>query len=124
MFTDLGLGTTLTKFVRMSCTFRLRAIARFTSLGAEDVRNNVAASYGSVARLHSKRDLHVRLTFCVGVVFRTLAESFVDDELVELDLASAHVLPGGSEILMYALNDNLRGFSGKDLIQDILRNRL
>ena len=124
VFTNLGLGTTLSKFVRVSCTFGLYAVARLTSLRAEDVRNNVASSNGDVARLHSKRNLYVWLTFSVGVVFGTLAESLVNDELVELDLAGAHVLSSGGEILVYALDNNLRRFARKDLVQDILRNRL
>ena len=123
VFTNLGLGTALSKFVRVSCTFGLYAVACLTSLRAEDVRNNVASSNGDVARLHSKRNLYVWLTFCIGVVFGTLAESLVNDELVELDLAGAHVLSGSGEILMYALDNNLRRFARKDLVQDILRNR-
>lgn len=48
----------------------------------------------------------------------------MDDELVELDLTTAHVLADGGEIFVDALDDDLRGFAGQNPIQYVLRDRL
>ena len=66
----------------------------------------------------------MRLAFCVGVVLGVFTQSFVDDELFELDLTTAHIVADRSEILVDAFNDDLRGFTRKDLIQHVLRDRL
>src|SRR5712671_1023400 len=119
------LRTGLAKLVRMSRPFRLRHASRPVSLAtAEDVRNDVTRSHGGVARLHPERDLHVRLALRVRVVLRVLTQPLVDDKLVEVDLAAAHVLADGGEILMYALDDDLRGLARQDLIEHVLGDRL
>ena len=90
----------------------------------EDVRDDIAGSHRGVACLHPECDLDVRLALGVGVVLGVFAQPLVDDELVELDLPAAHIVPDGSQILVYALNDDLRGLARKDLIQHVLRHRL
>jgi hypothetical protein len=66
----------------------------------------------------------VWLAFCVGVVLGVFAQPLVDDELVELDLTTAHIVTDGREILVDALDDDLRNLTRKDLIQHVLRDRL
>jgi hypothetical protein len=109
----------------MSGPLRLSRISRsFPVSRAEDVWNDIAGSDGGIAGLHPERDLHMGLTFGIGVVLGVLAQSLVDDELVQLDLAGAHIIAHGSEILVDALDDDLCGFARKDLIQHVLRDRL
>jgi hypothetical protein len=125
VFTSLDLGSGLAKFVRMSGPLCLSSISRSVSrIRTEDVRNNIASSYGDVACLHPERDLYMRLAFGVGVVFGIFAQPLVDDELVELDLATAYIVADGAEVLVDSLNDDLGGFTRKDLIQHVLRDGL
>ena len=88
------------------------------------VRNDVAGSHGGIACLHPERDLHVRLAFRIGVVFGVFAQPLVDDELVKLDLPAAHIVADRDEILVYALDDDLRRLARQDLVQHVLRDRL
>lgn len=112
-------------FVWMSCPLSLCKIScPVPFVRAKYVRNYIAGSNGSIPRLHSQRDLHVGLTFRVGVVLGVLTQSFMDDEVVELDLTAAHVLADGGEIFVDALNDDLRGFARQNPIQHVLRDRL
>ena len=46
----------------------------------------------------------------------------MDDELAEFDLTTAYIVAHSGEILMDSLNDDFRGFTREDLIQDILRD--
>lgn len=66
----------------------------------------------------------MRLAFGIGVVFWVFAQPLVDDELVEFDLATAYIVADGGKILVDSLNDDLGGFTRKDLIQHVLRDGL
>ena len=43
----------------------------------------------------------------------------VDDELVKFDLPSTDLLPYGGQVLVDVLYDDLRSFTGEDLVQDV-----
>ena len=119
VFTSLDLGPGLAKFVRMPGPLCLSSISRsapVSRIRTEDVRNDITGSYGDVTYLHPERDLYMRLAFGVRVVFGVFAQPLVDDEFVQLDLTTAYIVAHGTEILVDSLNDDLGGFTRKDLI--------
>ena len=118
--TDLAIASGLPQLIRMPCPLSLCSLSRLCGLSdAENVRNDVPSAGVSALRLHLQRDLHMRLALSVWILRWVFTEPFEDDELIQLDLARAHVCTHRRQVLVDTLNDRLGRFSRQDLIQDV-----